>query len=116
MIGGEIQRVVRLKPIRGRAGGLSTANAIAGSREKWGRRALIGLAAWGALAPGVSARLAARAGLLGGRSRRSLLGLLARDRQQHFPLSFDALAALLALRRRGALRLHAAAQRLHQVD
>jgi hypothetical protein len=57
----------------------------------------------------LSACLAARARFLAGRSR----GLFARDRQQHFPLPFDALAAFLGLCRRGALRLHAATQRLH---
>jgi hypothetical protein len=104
------RRVVRLKPIRGAQDGLSTANATdvaraaradfpapRGSRVRPRHRARL------------SACLAARARFLAGRSR----GLFARDRQQHFPLPFDALAAFLGLCRRGALRLHAATQRLH---
>src|SRR5262249_60574237 len=55
-----------------------------------------------------SARLAARARFLG---RRPLRRLLALDRQQHFPLPFDPLAALLPLPRGRALRLHATPQR-----
>src|SRR6478609_7697741 len=50
-------------------------------------------------------------------------GLLALDREQHFPLPFDPLAsffwlrrALFGLGRRLALALHAAAQRIHEID
>src|SRR5215467_4561719 len=60
-----------------------------------------------------SARLAACARFLG---RRPLWRLLALDRQQHFPLPFDPLAALLRLRRGRALGLHAASQRIHEID
>jgi hypothetical protein len=103
------QRVVRLKPIRGAQDGLSTANAIAGTNG--GRAHLSAIRTMRAPPTARSAlpRLAACARFLAGRSRR----LFARDRQQHFPLPFDALAAFLGLCRRGALRLHAATQRLH---
>src|SRR5262245_55428389 len=60
-----------------------------------------------------SARLAPRARFLGARSLRRLLAL---DRQQHLPLPFHALAALLRLRRRRTLGLHAAPQRIHEID
>src|SRR3954467_3155297 len=50
-------------------------------------------------------------------------GLLALDREQHFPLPFYPLAAFFRLRsalfglgRRLALALHAAAQGIHQID
>jgi hypothetical protein len=98
------------QPIRGAQDGLSTANATGRATRARAdlpapRKQDCGLAT----GPGVSACLAACARFLAGRSRR----LFARDRQQHFSLPFDAFAAFLGLCRRGALRLHAATQRLH---